>query len=83
MTLSKGHNYTKGDNPEFKKYGSVRIPSMKFPNPILKFVWTDGRTSPMQNAHKMKLQEMTIYRRHMSSRDNTNFVTSTTGLRPV
>ena len=32
---------------------------------------------------KMKLQDMTINCRHMSSRDKANFVTLTTGLRPV
>ena len=55
---------------------------MKFQNRILKFVWTDGRAQSNMRI-KMKLQEMTIYRRHMSNRDKTNFVTSTTGLRPV
>ena len=49
MTLKKGHNSTKRDNPDFKKiiitYFLMRNPYMKFQNSILiNSERTDGRT---------------------------------------
>ena len=44
MTLLNGHNSTKGDNPELRNTGQLflmRKQSMKFQNPLLKFVRTD------------------------------------------
>ena len=58
MTLLNGH--TKGDNPEFKIYGSVIYDEESIYDTSNLKICLDGRTSPNQYAHKMKLQEMTI-----------------------
>ena len=54
--ILKGHNSTKGDNPDFKKilvsHFLMLSPSMKFQNPILNLLLTDART----DARKMHLQ---------------------------
>ena len=56
MTLNKGHNSTKGDNPELKKtlvnYFLMRNPYMKFQNCILINFVTDPRTDEQKDKPK-------------------------------
>ena len=60
MTIKKGHNFTKGDNPDLKKYVSIflrRNPYMKFQNCILiSFELTHGRTEGQTDARTRRKQ---------------------------